>query len=120
MTKKETFDVIANVFATVDVPEKDEVLAFIEKEKAAIDAKNVKAKERAAAKRAEGDALRAKIEDVLTDEPMTINDIIEAVDVEGLTPAKVVARMRQLVAAEKVAKESVNVDGRKLVAYVKA
>ena len=59
MTNREKFDVIAEVFATVDRADRDEILEFVEKEKAALDRKNVKAKAKAAEKRAAGDELRA-------------------------------------------------------------
>ena len=120
MTNKEIYGVIGNVFSELNVPEKDEVIAFVEKQIASINNKNEKAKARAAAKRAEGDALRGEIEAVLSSEPMTVNDIVEAVEWEGLTPAKVVARMRQLVAEEKAVKGSATVEGRKLVTYTLA
>ena len=122
MTKREFYAFANDVFATVETEGKDEALAFITKEIAALDAKNEKAKERAAAKRAEGDVMKATIANVLGDEPMTIAEIMEAVSTEypDITPAKVVARMKSLVADEVAAKETVKVDGRKLVAYTKA
>lgn len=120
MTKREVYEVIGNVFANIEVEGKEDVLEMIEKEKAALDRKNAKAKERAAEKRAEGDALRNVIEGMLTDEPMTVNDIIAEINDDTLTPAKVVARMTQLVKAEKAVKETVKIEGRKLIGYVKA
>ena len=122
MTKREFYVFANDVFATVEVEGIDEAKAFIAKEVAALDAKNEKAKERAAAKRAEGDAMKAVIAGVIGDEPMTVNDIIAAIETEypDVTPAKVVARMKGLVADEVVTKETVKVDGRKLVGYVKA
>lgn len=122
MTKREFYVFANDVFASVESEGKDEALAFISKEIAALDAKNEKAKERAAAKRAEGDVMKATIAGVLGDEPMTIAEIIEAISVEypDITPAKVVARMKTLVADEVAAKKTVKVDGRKLVAYTKA
>ena len=120
MTKREKFEVIGNVFANIDNEYKDEILAFVADETAALDRKNEKAKERASAKRAEGDALRGTLEGLLTDEPKTVNDILAELDVDGITPAKVVSRMTQLVKAEKAAKVTVKEDGRKLVGYVLA
>ena len=120
MTKREMYDVIANVFATVDNENKDDILAFCEKEKAALDHKNEAAKKRAAEKRAAGDALRAAVYNVLGDEPMTVNDILVALGDENLTPAKVTARTRQLVAAGEIERTMVKVEGRKLTAYTVA
>ena len=120
MTTREMYEVIGNVFAAGNDENRDEVLAFIEKQVAAIDRKNAKAKERAAEKRADGDALRGAIEGLLTDAPKTVNDILDELGDDTLTPAKVVARMTQLVKAEKAAKETVKIEGRKLVGYIKA
>lgn len=127
MTKREMYEVIANVFETVDVntlnvePEVvEEIVIFTGKEIAAIDRKNVKARERAAEKRAEGDAITAAIEGILTNEPKTVNDILAELEDATLTPAKIVARATRLVKAEKAVKETVKVDGRTLVGYVKA
>ena len=120
MTNREKFDVIAEVFATVDREDRDEILEFVEKQKAAIDHKNAIAKKKAAEKRAEGDALRAKVEAIITDEPKTVNDILAELGDETLTPAKVVARTKQLVAEGKVTRDYIKADGRKLTAYVLA
>ena len=117
MTKREAYEVIGSVFSGIENEYKDEVLALCEKEIAALDHKNEMAKKRAAEKRAQGDALRATIEGLLSEEPKTINDIVAEVNDESVTPAKVVSRVNQLVKAEKAAKESVKIDGRKLMAY---
>lgn len=120
MTKREAYEVIGSVFSGIEHESKDEVLALCEKEIAALDHKNEMAKKRAAEKRAQGDALRATIESLLSDEPKTVNDIVAELGDETVTPAKVIARMTQLVKAEKAAKENIKVDGRKLVAYTVA
>ena len=117
MTKREVYDVIESVFNTIDNEHRDEVLTLVAKERAALDHKNEKAKERAAEKRAAGDELRAAVKGVLGSEPMTINEIIETLGDESLTPAKVTARTRQLVANGEIEKTSVKINGRKLVAY---
>lgn len=122
MNRREFYAFANDVFASIETEGKDEALAFIEKEIAALDAKNEKAKLRAAAKRAEGDALRASIEAVLSNEPMTVNEIMAAVEAEypDITPAKVVARVRQSIENGVVSKETVKLEGRKLVAYTLA
>lgn len=121
MTNREKFDVIAEVFATVDRADRDEILEFVAKEKAALDRKNTAAKKRAAEKRAAGDELRGRIEAVIGTEPITVNGIIDALGEEGLTPAKVTARTRQLYAAGIISKEQVKTeDGRKVMGYFKA
>lgn len=124
MTKKEKFEVIANVFNTaelaIDADVVTEIVEFVQSEIEALDRKAVKAKETSAKKRAEGDALRDTIEGMLGEEALTVNDILERLDDDTLTSAKVVARMTQLVKAGKAAKETVKVEGRKLVGYTKA
>ena len=120
MTNREKFDVIAEVFATVDRADRDEILEFVEKEKAALDRKNAKAKAKAAEKRAAGDELRARIEAVIGEEPITVNGIIEALGDSDLTPAKVTARTKQLFAAGLIVKEPIKVEGRKLMGYTRA
>lgn len=120
MTKREAYEVIGSVFSGIEHESKDEVLALCEKEIAALDHKNEMAKKRAAEKRAQGDALRATIEGLLSDEPQTVNDIVAELGDESVTPAKVIARMTQLVKAGKANKETLKQDGRKLVAYTVA
>lgn len=120
MTKKEKFEVISAVFATIDREDKDEILEFCKSEVEALDRRTQKAKETSAKKRAEGDSLKDALESVLGEEPMTIADILDAMADDSLTPAKVTSRMAQLVRAEKVKKEIVKVEGRKLVGYTKA
>ena len=120
MTKREMYDVIESVFSTIDNEHSADILEMVSKERAALDRKNAKAKERAAEKRAAGDELRMAVKDVLGSEPMTIGEIIEALGDESLTPAKITARTRQLVAAGEVEKSMVKADGRKLTAYTLA
>ena len=122
MTKREMYDVIANVIATADVDCKDEVLEMVSKEVAALDRKNLKAKERAAAKRAAGDELRARVQAVITDaaEPITVNGILEALNDDELSAAKITARTKQLVNDGVINREMVRINGRKLTAYVLA
>ena len=117
MTNREIYDVIDTVFATIDREDKNDVLAWVEKQRAALDRKNEKAKERAANKRSEGDALRGRIEGLLTETPMTINEILMSLDEDDLTPAKISSRMTQLIKAGKANKEKVKVDGRTLMGY---
>lgn len=83
-----------------------------------LDRKADRAKERAQKAKAAGDELRAKVAAVLTDEYQTIAKIAEQVDVEDITPAKVTARLTQLVKAGEAHKTKVKTaDGRKINAY---
>ena len=124
MTKREMYDVIESVFSTVAADKEGaaDILTMVAKERAALDRKNEKAKERAAEKRAAGDELRERVYAVIQEagEPITVNGILEAMCDSNLTPVKVTARTRQLVAAGVVAKEQVKVEGHKLMAYTLA
>ena len=121
MTNREKFDIIGKVFANYeDVEIRDEILGFVEKQIAALDHKNETAKKRAAEKRAAGDALRERVLGVMNDEPITVDGILAALNEDGLTPAKITARTRQLVAAGEIEKVPVKVEGRKLVGYIRA
>lgn len=84
---------------------------FVEHEVELLDNKAAAAAKRAAAKKVEGDALREKIYDVLTDEPMTIKDIVDALGDEDISAQMVTARLTQLASPEvnRVAKETVTV-----------
>ncbi len=121
MTKKDFYNMIKDAMA-----DNADVVAFCEKEIAAIDHKAVKAKERAAAKAAEGDALMDAIAAVLTDEPMTNADILAAIADEEATVNKIAYRTNALAKAGRAVKTEVTVAAeeggraRKLVAYTVA
>lgn len=89
----------------------DSLRDFVEHEVELLDNKAAAAAKRAAAKKVEGDALREKIYDVLTDEPMTINEIVKALDDEDISAQMVTARLTQLASPEvnRVVKETVTV-----------
>lgn len=106
-------DVIVGDAIVTDADIKD----FIEKSIAQIDARNEKAKERQAQKKAEGDELRAQVKAVLGTEPMKVVEIVAAINDPEVTSAKVVSRLTQLVNAGDVVKEDVKVDGRTLKVY---
>ena len=97
MTKREMF---AEVITLAEDAERADIVAFCEKEIASLDAKAAKAKERAAAKKAEADTLKDLIVSVLTDEFATIADITAKVaetDADA-TVGKVTNRLTKLVA----------------------
>lgn len=97
--------------------------AFAENEIALLDKKAVKAKERAATKRAEGDELTDAVRAVLTDELQTTGDIAVKIEGEDVTVAKVSNRLTRLVNAGEAIKEQVTIPGtdgqksRKIMAY---
>ena len=120
MTKREMYDVIAEVFATVDREDKEDVLEMVKKEVAALDRKAATARKKASEKKAAGDELRERISAVIGEEPITVEGILDALGEEGLTPAKVTARTKQLVDLGVVEKKTVKIGDRKLMGYYKA
>jgi hypothetical protein len=122
MTKRQIFEAL-NTMTFEDVIVGDAIVTdadikdFIEKSIAQIDARNEKAKERQAQKKAEGDELRAQVKAVLGTEPMKVTEIVAAINDPEVTSAKVVSRLTQLVNAGDVVKEDIKVDGRTLKVY---
>lgn len=101
LTKKEFYAGIIEAMKTGDSPiAKEEVIAFCENEIALLDKKATKAKERQAAKKAEGDELTDIVKSVMsTDEFEVIADIaakVAEIDPEA-TVHKVSYRLTQLV-----------------------
>ena len=120
ITKKQVFEALIGAVTGMDKVgdiDTETVIATLETAVAQIDAKAAKAKERAAEKKTAGDALRAEIEALLTDEFQTADAITEQVTAEDVTKSKVVSRLSQLVAAGVAAKEQIKVDDRKLMGY---
>jgi len=95
----------------------DDVLNYVDTTIAQLEAKTEKAKERAAKKRAEGDELRDKVKDLLTDDYQTVADIVAQIDDPEITNAKVVARLTALCKAGIVEKTELKVDKRKVKGY---
>lgn len=122
MTKRQIFEAL-NTMTFEDVIVGDAIVTdadikdFIEKSIVQIDARNEKAKERQAQKKAEGDELRARVKAVLGTEPMKVAEIVAAINDPEVTSAKIVSRLTQLVNAGDVVKEDVKVDGRSLKVY---
>lgn len=115
MTKRDMFVEFKAMFETgacnVDA---ETAIAFCEKEIASLDAKAAKAKERAAAKKAESDALLTLIEETLTDEFETIADITaRVVETDSdATVGKVTNRLTKLVAADIAEKTELTIPGK--------
>lgn len=117
ITKTDNFNALKEIVAQVEPENAEALIAFLDKEIEAIANKAAKAKEKAAEKRAEGDALRAKIESLLTDEYQTIAAITAAIGDEEVTAAKVTARLTQLVNADLAEKAQVTSGSRKVMGY---
>ena len=114
ITKREMFEAIKDTFATGECKfEADVVMAFCDKEIAALDSKAAKAKERAAAKKAEADVLMTQVEDALTGEFATIADIAAVVaEVNAdATVSKVTYRLTKLVEAGVAEKTDITIPG---------
>ena len=123
MTKRDVLNALATVNFTEDIVVGDVVVTpadiadFVDTSLAQLDNRAAKAAERAANKKAEGDQMRATIKAVIGETPMTIAEIIEAVDDPELTNAKAVARLTQLVKLGEIYKADTKVDGRTLKVY---
>lgn len=98
----------------------EDVTAFVETTLAQIAAKAEKNKERAAAKRQAGDELRAQVLGFVTEEWQTRDEIAANFEDENVTPAKVGARLTQLVADGSVVKEKQKIDGKDKMVYALA
>lgn len=126
ITKREMYEAIKETFETGSCKfDAATVVAFCEKEIASLDSKAAKAKERAAAKKAEADVLYDQVAAALTGEFRVIADI--AADVAEVnadaTVSKVQYRLNKLVEAETAEKTQVTipasegVKARKVMAY---
>lgn len=114
ITKREMFEAIKETFETGACKyDAATVMAFCDKEIASLDAKAAKAKERAAAKKAEADVLMGQVEDALTGEFQTIADIAAAVSAVNAdaTVSKVTYRLTKLVESGVAEKTDVSVPG---------
>ena len=112
ITKREMFEAIKETFETgVCKFDAKVVTDFCDKEIASLDAKAAKAKERAAAKKAEADVLMDQVKAVLTDEFQTIADIATAVAAVNpdATVSKITYRLTKLVESEIAEKTQVTV-----------
>jgi hypothetical protein len=108
MTKRNVYEALINLANTGNlVYASDEgdvtvtgeaLIAFAENEIALLDKKAVKAKERAAQKRAEGDELTDAVRAVMSTETFEpISEIAARIEGEDVTVAKVTYRLTQLV-----------------------
>ena len=125
LTKKQMFEGLIAYFHGEDVEiENEAFVEFCQDQIADLDKKAAKAKERAAAKKAEGDELTDLVHSVLTDEYQTIADITVAIaeTVPDVSASKITARLTKLFNAGAIEKEQISVeDGegkkRKCMAY---
>ena len=95
----------------------DELVSFIDKQVETLEKRKVAAAERAAKKKAESDALTDEIYGLMTEELVTVDDIVNALGNEEVTRNKITARLGKLVKAGQIEKEAVKIDGNKRMAY---
>ena len=119
ITDRAIYEAIANdTLGTID---STILTAWAEKKIAQLDHKAAKARETAAAKRAEGDELAAAVLTAVTDEFQTIADIAANIAGEDVTVSKVAYRLNAAAKEGKLEKGEVVVEGdgkkRKVVAY---
>ena len=117
VTKVEKLDMIIEIVNASDSEDKVMLVEQLETIKTQEINKAAKAKERAAAKKAEGDELRAEVQAILTDEFQSAQAITDAIGKEDVTKAKVIARLKQLVDTGVAVKEEVKIDDKKCMAY---
>lgn len=131
ITKREMFEAIKGLaesgalhMADFNEAISDSAVAeFCANEIALLDKKAVKAKERAAQKRAEGDELTDAVRSALTDEFEPIADIAARISGEDVTVARVQYRLRKLAESGRAVKEQITVPAsegqkaRKIMAY---
>ena len=103
ITEREIYNSILDGTFDVDV-----LVEFATKKLAQLDHRNEKAKERAAAKRAEGDELTEKVFALVSDEPQTRDDITNALIADGIevTVGKVGYRLSLLLTVASIRKRS--------------
>ena len=124
LTKRSVYEALLKMVetGTLEITE-DELKTFCENEIALLDKKAEKAKERAATKRAEGDALTDAVRAALTGEFESIADIAARIEGEDVTVAKVQYRLGQLAKNGEAVKEQITIPGsegqkaRKVMAY---
>lgn len=110
VTKKTNYNVISDLLnwaeaqgyeIDVEGVTYDSMHVFVDHELTLLDNKAAAAAKRAADKKVAGDELREKVFNVLdTEEFMTINDIVKALDDEDISAQMVTARLTQLVSPE--------------------
>lgn len=114
MTKREKFNLVIDALLEMDGTQ--DLVDFVTEQIVLLDKKAAKAKETAAAKKAD-DTLLSVVKDALTNEFLTTAEIVARVDDENVTTAKAAYRLNKLVEQGVAEKTTVTVDKRKLVAF---
>lgn len=115
ITKKDFYNAIIALAKgnAIDIAA-DDIVAFANKEIAALERKAAKAKETAAKKKSEDDPIMAAVLEVLeaNDDYLTIPAVTAAINVEDYTTSKVQYRLNALVKAEQAETADIKVDKR--------
>lgn len=129
ITARDYFDAIEAVFSGNDLPENitaDDVVAFCQDRKVALDKKAEKAREAAAKRKVEGDALSDALLGCLTTAPATISDIQARLGDDEVSRNKITYRLSALAKNGKAVKGEMSIPGedggkaRKVVTYALA
>ena len=95
-----------------------ELIDFLDRQIISLKNKAIKAKEKAEQKKSEGDILKFAIRDILTKENQTLDEILNQLEIEDISKAKVAARLGQLIKAGEASKTEVKTeDGKRVMAY---
>lgn len=117
VTKVEYFTKIAEAVAASEVENKDELVEFINGQIEKLNNAATKAAERRAKKAEEPDEILIAVENAITTEPKTAQQIADEIGGE-VTKAKVVARITKL--GDKVVKQVTKTENGKVTVYTKA
>lgn len=117
MTKKDYFNELKTIVENSKIENKDELIYFLESQIESIENKAIKAKERAAEKKANGDEIRDLVKSALTKELQSVEDIVATINKEDITKAKVIARLTQLVNLGEAIKENTKIDTKQKMMY---
>jgi hypothetical protein len=136
MTKKEKYAVISDIVTAaeasgISIPEETtytELKEFLSHEVELIETRTAAAQARSAKRKAEGDALREQVFEVIpTDEYVSVFDIQTALNDPNVTTPMITARLTQLINAEMVVKDTTTMPpatesgrSRKITVYKKA
>lgn len=95
-----------------------ELIDFLDRQITSLKNKAIKAKEKAEQKKSEGDILKFAIRDILTKENQTLDEILNQLEIEDISKAKVAARLGQLIKAGEASKTEIKTeDGKRVMAY---
>ena len=118
MTKRESFEAILAVLNNAhDLPNSADLIAFVEKEIDALTRKSLRANEKAAEKRGQGNELKERIFKVLDGVGKTRQEILKGLNDEEVKLGQVQYQLTQLFKEERINKGQIKIDDSKVMAY---